>query len=348
MVLPFEKGNIPMNTESNNEVITNPFPPVSLPLSLPPTDPLPSVDTGNNDSPTPPLLPLLPESLLPLLTEPLLPLLPGPLLPVNPLIPANNALLPEFGHTGNNEPGNNNTHPIEPPSNDNRFIPPTINTPPQVVPLLPTSATGNNNDSDEGTPIQRVKEEMAVRTFKLPVSVIQSMERVMAEYNAPLPPDKQLSFHGYGIDVLTNHEAYRASQKAIKSLQIAYEAKAAENEKLVIELTQYRQQVAQLTAALSQQKQYTPPVSNQPIAVPAPATFDAADIDKYNRLAIEYNQVIQRLTERENTLLSYQEFLINVNRIMLELCAEAERLSWTRATYFHWFFQSQIDAILPQ
>ncbi|GAB3761494.1 hypothetical protein GCM10028817_38940 [Spirosoma pomorum] len=233
---------------------------------------------------------------------------------------------------------------------------------PAVNQVLPEENPGKPGitapDQSAADGAQTVKEEVVGKTFKLPVSVMQSLERAVLNINAALPPHEHITTHAYGIEVLTHHEAYLNAASQQNSYQALYQNEVAKNQQLQQELYQEQQKNAALLARINQpviasNQPITPqfiPAQDKPtmpaVAAPTPVP-DAADIEKYNRLVEQYNQLMQHYSQSNKVLTSYQVFFPELNKIIKELCDEAQRLSWTNSAYFLWFFQVRVQDVLP-
>jgi hypothetical protein len=291
------------------------------------------------------------------------PLITDPLLPLNPVNSSINALITENVNNGINS--SNETSQQDKPG----YSPPT---PPALSPSIPAVTNVNNETlATEQKPVE-IDEGMSMASFKLPNWVLQSLEQTAQELNKKLPlGTKPLTRHSYGVEVLTNHEQSRNANQQLNAYQTALNEASQKSNDLSAKLAHEQQQSARLKEQLDRvinelhsrstkpvdpviidsiqiPTQQPEPVQNTAAVAVTESPVDAAALDKYDRLATDYQTLLDRFQKCEKERNELWKFVNGLPGVLDLLYAEASALSWVTKTYFKWFFEQCVRVILPK
>ena len=180
-------------------------------------------------------------------------------------------------------------------------------------------------------------ESIIPKTFKLPASVIQSMQRAVDELNKVTPGH---STHGYGVNLLSRHEELTKADRQAAYYQHNYEQALLTNASQSTRLDQARRDLQELQADLQNARDFA---LAQPFPVAPSPTATGSEPDeawrtKYEELQGELQKTLDAHERDLRAVQPLNVFIKALPAVIDELCKEASRhSSWTPEFYKQYY-----------
>ncbi|GAB2566801.1 hypothetical protein [Spirosoma areae] len=241
--------------------------------------------------------------------------------------------------------------PAEAPQNPSVTIPLQAlsgNTSEPVLPVIPQPGITPVNPVIQGNLAglpqhepEGITEGTIPKTYKLPMSVIPTMERMIANLNAVLPyGTPPVTMHSYGVELLSKHEELRRSFLEAESLKGQLQIAQTQ-------LREARYELSTLTSELNKANSLngTPPAPVPPESVvpgvlpeilpPAKDTW----YERYQDVAKELKATVDAHQKDKDQLLSLGNVIQVLPQLIEQLCVEAANNSWRTPEYYSTYFE---------
>lgn len=219
-------------------------------------------------------------------------------------------------------------------------LPTTESTPVEPVnPVIDGNQAGLPEIVNEGT-----TDGITPKTFKLPNSVLQSMQRTVDELNAVTPGH---STHSYGVNLLSRHEELLKADRQSAYYKDNYDQALLKIASLSVQLQQAGHENQELRADLQNARDF---VLAHPYTASSPGATRAEPDDvwreKYEALKLEMKLTIEAHEQNLRAVQPLNAFIKALPAVIEELCQEAQKESWVTAEYYQDFYKKLIAPYL--
>ncbi|MVM32853.1 hypothetical protein GO755_22630 [Spirosoma sp. HMF4905] len=218
----------------------------------------------------------------------------------------------------------------------------------EVIPVIPDAGNTQVNPVIQGNlaglpPIEPEgnTEGTVSKSYKIPVWVIPTMERVITEINKVLPfGTPPVSMHSYGVDTLTRHEEFRKAAQQSHYFKECYGVASAQ-------LQQAQRELAELNANLANQpvptgQQSVLPQVTPPVIPPAEQSWRV----RYEQVNSELQKALEAHALEKRAAQPVYALVKVLPDLLEQLYQEASSDSWRTPQYYQQFFQELLAPYL--
>ncbi|MVM29376.1 hypothetical protein GO755_04970 [Spirosoma sp. HMF4905] len=215
-----------------------------------------------------------------------------------------------------------------------------------VIPVLPSEGTPPvesvnpvNNGNLAGLPhsdTDGITDGIIPKTFKLPTSVMRSIERAVDELNKVTPGN---TTHAYGVNLLTRHEELLRAAGETQRLTDYCERLSQRNTQLITELLQARSENVELTKLL-------PGGQDLPGIPRSTPPVDASWRVRYEQVTSELQKALEAHALEKRAAQPVYALVKVLPDLLEQLYQEASSDSWRTPQYYQQFFQELLAPYL--